>query len=254
MPEVPPSNGWLRQGSARQRSAAFRAAQRRAQRRRHVVIWMAVAVVVVGSAVGITAAVRAGSDHAPAQPPGDVATGVLTGPQGPEGIVLEQGQPLAPASTAADGQTIDGIQCDASEQVAYHIHAHLTVYVNGALRPIPAGIGIVTPVAEQTANGPFYSATRCYYWLHVHAQDGIIHVESPNSSNYTLGQFFAIWRQPLTANQIGPSTGTLTVFVNGVRRAGNPATIVLTSHEDIQIDVGTPAVAAQRVDWSESQL
>ena len=179
---------------------------------------------------------------------------MLTGPPGPEGIVLEQGQLLAPASTAADGQTVDGIRCDASEQVAYHIHAHLTVYVNGASRPIPAGIGIVTPVAEQTPDGPFYSASRCYYWLHVHAQDGVIHVESPNNGNYTLGQFFAIWNQPLTADRIGPDTGTLTAFVDGVRRTGNPAGIELKSHEDIQIDVGTPVVAPQRIDWSESQL
>lgn len=260
MPEVPPPDGAPRRGSARQRSAAFRAAQQRAaqqraadraRRRRRALIWAA-AVVVAVSAAAITAAVRGGSGHASAQQPG--ATGVLTGPPGPEGIVLEQGRLLAPESTAAGGETVDGIRCDASEQVAYHIHAHLTVYVNGALRPIPAGIGIVTPVAEQTPDGPFYSATRCYYWLHVHAQDGVIHVESPDNSNYTLGQFFAIWKQPLTADRIGPDTGTLTVFVNGVRRSGNPATIELESHEDIQIDVGTPVVAPQRIDWSKSQL
>jgi hypothetical protein len=168
--------------------------------------------------------------------------------------VLEKGQQLASAGTAAQGQTIDGIQCNAAEQVAYHIHTHLTVYVDGALRPIPAGIGIVTPVAQQGANGQFDSASRCYYWLHVHAQDGVIHVESPDNATYTLGQFFAIWNQPLTADQVGPDTGVLTVFVNGVRYTGNPANIALTSHEDIQIDVGTPVVAAQRIDWSKSQL
>jgi hypothetical protein len=215
---------------------------------------VAAAVVVAAAAVGIAVAVQHSSKHTSAQAGSDVATSVLTGPVGPEGIVLEQGQPLAPASTAAAGQTIDGIQCNAAEQVAYHIHAHLTVYVDGALRPIPAGVGIVTPVAQQTANGAFYGATRCYYWLHVHAQDGVIHVESPNQHNYTLGQFFAIWNQPLTANQIGPATGTLTVFVDGTRYTGNPATIALTSREDIQVDVGTPAVAPQKVDWSKSQL
>jgi hypothetical protein len=215
---------------------------------------VAAVVVVAAVAVGITTAVRSGSSHASAQGTSDVATSVLTGPAGPEGIVLEEGQLLAPASTAATGQTVDGIQCDSSEQVAYHIHAHLTVYVNGALRPIPAGIGIVAPVAQQSANGVFDSASQCYYWLHVHAQDGIIHVESPNQSNYTLGQFFAIWQQPLSANQIGPAKGTLTVFVNGVRYTGNPANIPLKSHEDIQVDVGTPAPAAQRIDWSKSQL
>jgi hypothetical protein len=213
----------------------------------------AVVVVAVG-AVGITAAVRGGSAHASAQRSGDVATSVLAGPTGPEGIALEQGRPLAPAGTSAGGQAVDGIQCDSSEQVAYHIHTHLAVYVNGTLRPIPAGIGTVAPVAQQSANGPFYGATRCYYWLHVHAQDGVIHVESPTSAQYTLGQFFAIWKQPLTADQVGPDKGKLTVFVNGVRFTGDPATISLQSHEDIQIDVGTPAVAAHRVDWSNAQL
>jgi hypothetical protein len=218
-----------------------------------VLISVTALIVVAGAAVGITAAVRGGSGHASAQP-SDVATSVLTGPMGPEGIVLEEGQLLAPASTAATGQAVDGIQCDASEQVAYHIHTHLTVYVNGAQRPIPAGIGIVAPVAEQTANGQFDSASRCYYWLHVHAQDGIIHVESPSTVTYTLGQFFAIWNQPLTSGQVGAAKGTVTAYVNGVRYTGNPATIPLQSHEDIQIDVGTPVVAAQRVDWSQSQL
>jgi hypothetical protein len=182
------------------------------------------------------------------------ATTGLSGPLGPEGIPLQVGTGLASASTAATGQTVDGVACDPGEQVAYHIHAHLSVYVNGVLRPIPAGVGVVSPVAEQTADGPFYLATRCYYWLHVHAQDGVIHVESPTARSYTLGQFFAIWRQPLTAHQAGPATGTLTVFVNGERYSGNPADITLTSHQDIQIDVGKPVVAPQQVNWAGTQL
>jgi hypothetical protein len=231
--------------SARQRSVAFRAAQRRAERRRRLLIWAISAVVVAAAVVGITAATQSGSARASA---------TRAGATGPEGIALEQGQQLASAGSAATGQTVDGIQCDANEQVAYHVHAHLSIYVNGALRPIPAGIGIVTPVVQSTANGSFDSASRCYYWLHVHAQDGVIHVESPTTTTYTLGQFFAIWNQPLTADQVGPSTGTLTVFVNGVRYTGDPAAIPLKSHADIQIDVGTPTVAAQPVDWSKSQL
>jgi hypothetical protein len=240
--------------SRQRRGPGFLAAQRRAERRRRVLLWVSAVVVAAAAAVGITAAVHTGSAHASATAPTDAATDVLTGPPGPEGIVLEQGQQLAPASTAATGQTVDGIQCNANEQVAYHIHTHLSIYVNGALRPIPAGIGIVTPVVQQTANGGFDSASQCYYWLHVHAEDGVIHVESPTTTTYTLGQFFAIWKQPLTADQVGPNTGNLTIFVNGVRYTGNPAGIPLRSHEDIQIDVGTPTVAAHRVDWSTSQL
>lgn len=67
---------------------------------------------------------------------------------------------------------------DSRAAVAYHIHAHLAVFVNGAPRAIPYGIGVVTPAVTQTAHCPFAQAIR-YYWPHTHTDDGIIHVESP---------------------------------------------------------------------------
>ncbi len=33
----------------------------------------------------------------------------------------------------------------------------------------------------------------CFYWLHTHTEDGIIHIESPVQRTFTLGHFFAIW-------------------------------------------------------------
>ena len=81
---------------------------------------------------------------------------------------METGPALAPASTAADGAPVDGIQCDASEQVAYHIHSHLLVFVNGQPRSLPYGIGLVEPVAQKTGPNAFAHASRCCYWLHVH--------------------------------------------------------------------------------------
>lgn len=212
-----------------------------------------VAVAAVGGGIAAGIVVTSSNDHMSASGASDVATATLTGPAGPEVIPLEQGTVLAPATTAADGQTVDGIQCQSNEQVAYHIHTHLSIYVNGALRPVPAGIGIVKPVAQQSPNGAFYGASQCYYWLHVHAQDGIIHVEAPNQTTYTLGQFFAIWRQPLTSTQVGPTRGTVTAYVGGVRYAGDPAAIPLQSHEDVQLDVGK-VVAPKKIDWSKAQL
>ena len=110
------------------------------------------------------------------------------------------------------------------------------------------------PVARQTAEGPFSGATQCYYWLHVHAQDGVIHIESPTTRTYTLGQFFAEWGQPLSASRLGPVKGAVTAYVNGKPYSGNPANIRLGSREDVQLEVGSPAVAPKRVDWSKSQL
>ena len=126
---------------------------------------------------------------------------------GPEGIPLEQGPDLAPAATTTQGATVDGVQCAPIEQLVYHIHAHLQVYVDGQPRALPAAIGMVGPVSEQTPYGPFYGAQQCYYWLHTHASDGVIHIESPSVRIYTLGNFFDEWNQPLSATAGGRRQG-----------------------------------------------
>jgi hypothetical protein len=231
---------------ARERAAAARAAQRRAERRRTIVRWTAIAAVVaviVGGVIGIALS-NSGSNPSTAK---SVALG-------PEGIPLEPGSLLAPASTAATGQTVAGIQCQSTEQVAYHVHAHLAVFVNGRSRPIPLGIGVVKPIVTQSSSGGFAQASTCYYWLHTHVQDGVIHIESPTKQGYTLSQFFDEWRQPLSATQVAGAKGVVTAYLNGKRFTGNPGSIPLTPHASIQLDVGSPAVAPRSVDWSTSTL
>ena len=188
------------------------------------------------------------------QPSTDIAATTISGPPGAEGVPLEEGALLATASSSSTGDTVDGIACNSSEQVVYHVHTHLSVYVDGRLRPLPGGIGIVSPVSQETTDGPFYSASRCYYWLHVHTQDGVIHIESPTLRTYTLGDFFDIWRQPLTSVQIASVTGKLTVFVNGYRYSGSPRDVKLGSHVDIQVDVRSQRISTKRVDWAKTQL
>jgi hypothetical protein len=230
----------------RQRQIAQRlAAHRRRAARRRRLRWLVAAAILVALTSAVTVAVFHWPDQA-------AASG--TGELGPEGILLQTGVPLASIAGAAGGQPADGIRCEATEQVDYHIHVHLAVFVNGAPRSIPYGIGIVTPAVTQTVQGPFVQATRCYYWLHTHAYDGVIHVESPTQRLYTLGDFFDIWRQPLSAQRVGAATGTITAYLNGMRYTGDPRGIVLREREDIQLDVGTPSVRPQPVDWSMSQL
>ena len=129
--------------------------------------------------------------------------------------------------------------CNAGEQLAYHIHAHLAVSVNGQSRTIPDGIGIKNPIPQQTSAGPFVSEGDCFYWIHVHDLTGVIHIESPTQRTYTLGQFFDLWGQPLSSSQVGPATGPVTAFVNGAPYQGDPRSIPLTAHAQIQLDVGT---------------
>jgi hypothetical protein len=112
--------------SERQRRIAQRlAAERRRQTRRRRLGWLAAAVVLIVLAAVVIVAIRDWGGQA-------AASG--TGKLGPEGIPLQTGAPLASIGGAASGEEVDGIRCEASEQVAYHIHTHLAVYVNGAPR------------------------------------------------------------------------------------------------------------------------
>jgi hypothetical protein len=162
---------------------------------------------------------------------------------GPEGVAIESGAPLASLNTTTSGRSVDGVGCLTGEQVAYHIHVHLSVFVHGQPRQLPAGIGIVGPRhVQSTPGGAFVDSGSCFYWLHTHAADGLIHVESPVPHDFTLGDFFDIWRQPLNATAVGPARGAVTVFVDGRKILTNPRDITLTAHKLIELDVSTPLV------------
>ena len=109
-------------------------------------------------------------------------------------------------------------------------------------------------VAQQTPAGPFIDSGSCFYWLHTHAADGIIHIESPVQRTFTLGDFFDEWGQPLSASQVGPAKGPVTAIVNGRVWQGNPRNVPLGSHENLQLEVGTPRLAPETINWSITGL
>jgi hypothetical protein len=183
-----------------------------------------------------------------------MASSAAAGQPGPERIPLETGPALAPASSTAPGIPIDGIHCAPLEQLAYHIHAHLQVYVAGHPRSLPGAVGLLGPVVEETPAGAFYGADRCYYWLHTHASDGVIHIESPTVRIYTLGNFFDEWGQALGPNQVAGAKGRVTALVNGRQWTKTPREIPLAPHAVIQLDVGSPVVAFHPISWAGSGL
>jgi len=134
---------------------------------------------------------------------------------------------------------VNDISCDALEATIFHIHAHLALFIDGQEQLIPFGVGIGQPwQVSDSAEGPFVTDGACFYWIHTHTEDGILHVESPIRRSFTLGDFFAIWQQPLSPTQMGPVQGTIIAYVNGMRVDTNPAEIRLLSHERIQLDLG----------------
>ena len=160
---------------------------------------------------------------------------------------------LATRQSGAQGQPVDGIECS-EEQFAVHFHAHLAIFAGGQPLAVPEGIGMVGPLSEfPSPYGPFaFPEEGCLYWVHTHTQDGIIHMELPGAFTATLGDFFDLWGQPLSSNQLGPRVGRVTAFVNGVRYGGNPRNIVLGHHTLVQLDLGTPVIPPQPFEFSAS--
>jgi hypothetical protein len=130
----------------------------------------------------------------------------------------------APATTANGAPVIDGIRCQ-PEHLESHYHAHLTLLRNGRQVKVPAQIGI--DIADQ-----------CLYWLHTHDATGIMHIESPDTRTYTLGQFFDVWHQPLSSTKAASLSGKLKVFVGDRQVTGDPRRIVLRPHELITVEEG----------------
>jgi hypothetical protein len=182
------------------------------------------------------------------------ASSTTSGPQiGFEAVPLEQGPDLGSASTTQP-TAVDGIQCKPSEQLAYHIHAHLAVFDNGRLYALPGGIGIPGSQDEQSQYGPVAVGGQCYFWLHTHTADGVIHIESPLRSIFTLGDFFDVWRQPLTANRIASLHGTVSAFVNGKPWRKSVRAIPLLPHADVQLEIGEPIPPIVTVNWKKTGL
>jgi hypothetical protein len=244
-----------RQQRARERIAQIRAEEARRRRR----LWLAgatAAVVIIAAIVGITLSVGGGGAKASQAPKvnlapisslGALAAAPAAGGLGPEQVPVPSAAALAHPAASVTGQKVDGIGCQTSEQTLFHIHAHLTIFVNGTARQVPAAIGIPGAQAQSTAAGPFIANGTCFYWLHTHAADGIIHIESPVQRTYTLGNFFDVWGQPLSAGRVGPASGHVVALYNGQVFKGDPRSIPLTAHAQIQLEVGTPLVAPEQI-------
>ena len=209
-----------------------------------------VLLVLIGLGVGLPLALSSsggggGSSKqlAPLSTLGKLVSPGRLGAHGPEGPPLETGPNLAPTGSPSPGQSVDGIECGTGEQLAFHIHSRLTLFVNGNSERVPYGVGIADPQLQPGVSVPFVGGGACFSWLHTHATDGIIHIESPVHRTFTLGNFFDVWGQPLSSTQVGPAKGKVTALYNGQVWTGDPRDIPLGAHTQIQLDVGRPLVA-----------
>jgi hypothetical protein len=146
-----------------------------------------------------------------------------------------------------------GVPCDQLEHTQVHYHAALQIIYNGNVVNLPDNIGI-----QYDSSGANVS---CYYWLHVHAANkNTIHIESPKTQTFTVGQFFDVWNAWSQRNGHGAvkfdSKQVATFPITGDEKivtyidlqdgkgpqpsTGDPKSIQLRNHEVISIVISPP--------------
>ncbi len=149
---------------------------------------------------------------------------------------------LAQAEQIVDANygPIDGVYCDTLEQSVEHIHAHLSIYINGANVPLVANTGIAPIGVTSSAN------VTCFYWLHTHDNTGVMHIESPTTKPFTLNQFLDIWEKFSSSSSALPtqllsSTGWV-IYVNGKQVNTDFNHLQLHAHDLITIAYNSPGI------------
>ena len=183
-------------------------------------LWRGGAAVAVLVAVGIAvAAIGSGGGGAK---PVHVNFGAMSG--------LQNGAPPWNNGVGELQQRLGDVHLDplAQEALAFHIHQHVDIFVNGKHVTVPALIGI--------DDSSFITE------MHTHDASGVVHVESPTRDVFTLGQFFDVWGVRLTQSCLGGECGGgsagVRVYVDGHLAHGDPRTIELVSHQQIAVVFG----------------
>jgi hypothetical protein len=202
-----------------------------------------------------------------------VTVGACSGSSGPGAQSSPNTTPAALPTTAARSSPVEadrvtwpappdamqlarrsGLVPERAEFLAFHVHSHLDVFVNGTPVVVPAGIGInihdPAVVAFPNPDGSTgYGGIQppckqaCISPLHTHDVDGVLHTESKTPAPNRLGQFFTEWGVRLTPSCVdsfcAPKT-PIAFYVNGQRYELDPRTIELTDLSEIAVVIGIP--------------
>ena len=114
---------------------------------------------------------------------------------------------------------------------------HIELFAADRVVVIAAGIGIRGPLRRSAGR---IAAAGCYGDLVTIEPTGVVLLRP--GLRLTLGDLFRAWGQPLSAGRAGPFPAVhgarVRIYVSGRRRLGNPATVPLTAHGEIVVEVG----------------
>jgi hypothetical protein len=106
---------------------------------------------------------------------------------------------------------------------------HLELFANRRVVIVPAGVGVR---GARSRLGRVVAATcRARAWTL--DPSGVVRYESPAR----LGAVFAVWGQPLAPKRLASFRGRVSVWVNGVRRRGDPRTLPLRDRDEVVLEI-----------------
>ena len=130
---------------------------------------------------------------------------------------------------------VSGVGCLGT--INYHQHSLVSIYKEGTRLGLPDNVG----------------RSGCTYELHTHDVIGMVHMEADVAKKFTLGQFFALWNQPLgpvgVAGLAGPIRFYLIENDRLTRYTGDPALLELMPHREIVIISGAAPAVLPKYRW-----
>jgi hypothetical protein len=156
-------------------------------------------------------------------------------PPRPPSVGPEPGyRPPSLGTAASRGRPVAGLACRSRSSARFG--AHPEVFANRHVVIVPAGVGIAPPRRRQ---GAYVTGGRCRYAAITQEPTGVIEIE--RGARLTLGDFFAIWGQPLSPERMATfrarSGERVLAFVDGRRRHGDPRMIPLARHAQIVLEL-----------------
>ena len=196
---------------ARAEREAVRRQIARAQRRRQLV-WIAGIAIAVAAGVFFFTNRNDTSSTPPGTLPGELTTKAPWPANGAKSAARATALGLPPEGTTM------------------HEHANVQVFVHGKTETVPTDIGI------DPAAGTIQS-------IHTHDDTGLVHLESSESREFTLDDFFGVWGVRFTPSCLGAycndDTDHLQVFVNGEEVTDNLQDVQLDDQTVIVVTYGT---------------
>jgi len=163
---------------------------------------------------------------------------------------------FAKGATASGGagQDLQGLACGKPVKSSpMYGYAHLNLVVDGKQIAIPDDIGLVAQGSAGIADAES-RLVGCYYPLMTTDTSGKIRIKPGSAAPYTLGQFFALWGQPLTpSNVAGYSGKPVKVFTRDgstlAEYTGALDALPLTDNREITIQVGSALTQIPNFAW-----